>query len=397
MRIHHVMPAFGRIPEDPIGGPRSGIVHSALSFARASASRGHEVRLVGWAEGKPRFHVSPEGLEIGTHPGWGLGRVGRWDVRWLAPMATRALSSPKPDVLHVHFDPNLLRLRATARILHLHSLMEPVVTGSYIRLLNLADAVVCCSAAVRESFLTATSWHPDRTFALPNGTDPVCFRPPNSTERAAARAHFGLSDESCVVLFVGALVWEKGVLHLARAFRMVESRVPQAVLLMAGDGRLWGGLGSDRSNCDEYERLVKSNVPSTVRMLGKLPHDAMPKLFHAADVMVVPSVREAFGMVALDASATGIPVIASKVGGLPEIIGDGCTGILVPPGDEEELAQAIIRLVQDEELRLRLGTAGRQRSLRFAWNRISAEMERVYNQVRWTQPVAGWFEHEIYR
>src|SRR6185437_13769239 len=116
-----------------------------------------------------------------------------------------------------------------------------------------------------------------------------------------------------------------------------------------------------------------------VRLLGVVPHASMSKLFHAADFAVVPSIwNEPFGMVALDAAAAGLPVIASRAGGLAEIVVDGQTGILVPPGDERELATAIMRLAAQPALRQELGTAARRRSLQFTWDRASDRIHRIY-------------------
>jgi glycosyltransferase involved in cell wall biosynthesis len=129
---------------------------------------------------------------------------------------------------------------------------------------------------------------------------------------------------------------------------------------------------------DRYERELRQEASQDVHFLGSLDHPNMPSLFHAADVVAVPSVTEPFGMVALEASASGLPVIASSTGGLPEVVEDERTGLLVSPGDATALARAIVRLARDGELRRRLGGAGRERALQFSWNRAAGLLEGIY-------------------
>lgn len=379
MRIHHVLPAFGRIARDPINDAQSGVVQSPLAFARRFAAQGHAVRLGGWSEGEPRVHRSPEGVEISTHPGYRLGRLGRWDVRWLAPMMLHSLFAPEPDILHVHVDPNLMWLRGRAKILHLHAPAVDVSAPAYARLLGRADAVVACSEYVRRQFLKTSGWDARRTFHVPNGTDLDRFQPASLAEKTRSRTNLNLDHSSFVVMYVGAIVEEKGPLHLVKAFDRLSLQFPGARLVVAGSGRLWGNMDSSRKGLNSYEALVRQDATERVLLLGDVPHAAMPGVMRAADVVVVPSVcEESFSMAALDGLATGLPVVASRVGGLPELVEDGRNGILVPPGDEGGLSAAILRLAGDPELRRRMGLEARRRSLRYSWDQVSSELGNVY-------------------
>jgi glycosyltransferase involved in cell wall biosynthesis len=146
------------------------------------------------------------------------------------------------------------------------------------------------------------------------------------------------------VLFVGRLSAEKGILDLVQAAEGMP-------LVVAGDGPL------------------RAQVPGA---LGFVPHHELGPLYERAAVVAVPSHREGFGVVALEAMAHGRPVVASAVGGLLDIVVDGATGLLVPPGDVAALRAALERLLADPELRRRLGAAGRERAReQFAWPAVT--------------------------
>jgi glycosyltransferase involved in cell wall biosynthesis len=258
----------------------------------------------------------------------------------------------------------------------LHGFTDDEIGQSYRRLLRNANAIICCSAYVRTRFIAASRWDPDAVHIVHNGTRTDLLQPATFEERARSRARLGIDDDAVVGLYAGAINPEKGVIHLIRAFNSVASQIPGARLLVAGGASLWGGM---RQVSNSYENVVSREVSPAIQLLGVVPHTFMTALYHAADFAIVPSVwPEPFGMVALDAAAAGLPVIASRTGGLPEIVLDGQTGILIEPENEQVLGESIIRIAHDPELRHRLGSAGRQRSLRFSWDRATDNMLRVY-------------------
>jgi glycosyltransferase involved in cell wall biosynthesis len=389
LNIEHVLPSFGRIPEDPLNGPRSGVVQAALMFARSLAAMNNQVGFTGWSEGRPRMHTTPEGVQIRTHPGYTVGQVAQWDFRWLGPMALRSYLASQPDVLHVHVDSNLLRLRGRAKILHLHTPVPHAGSPAYLRQLSRADAVICCSEFIRNSFLSASGWDAERTFVVHNGADLDRIQPASAAERRAARLTLGVDPDAFVVVYAGAIVPEKGLLHLVRAFADLRQQVEHARLLVAGGSNLWGGMESESDARVKYEKTIQSEALIGVHLLGKLPHSEMPRLFQAADLLVVPSVwDEPLALVALDGLAAGLPQIVSNTGGLPEVVEDGRTGMLVPPGDESALARAMYTLASVPALRARLSQASRERAQQFSWDRMAQRLERVYEGVLDTKLVA---------
>ena len=130
---------------------------------------------------------------------------------------------------------------------------------------------------------------------------------------------------------------------------------------------------------DQAERL---GIADRVQFLGRRPHDSLPTLFSTLDIFAMPSRWEEFGVSAVEASACGVPVVASRVGGVPEVVLDGVTGVLVPPEDPGALGAALLELADDVDRRRRLGTAGRRYVVeRFEWGRCVEAMERVYRDV----------------
>ena len=162
-------------------------------------------------------------------------------------------------------------------------------------------------------------------------------------------------------------------------------------LVLAGGGSLWGGSIHADGDVGGYDQAVRQALADgisdgRVRILGLMSADQMPVVYAAADVLVVPSVwNEAFGMVALEAAASGRPVIASGTGGLAEIVTPEY-GIQVPPGDEDALLDAVRALVADEPRRRRMGAAGREHARAFRWDGAAEQVERVYQATAWRDP-----------
>jgi glycosyltransferase involved in cell wall biosynthesis len=157
------------------------------------------------------------------------------------------------------------------------------------------------------------------------------------------------------VLYAGRLSAEKGVRELVTATRGLP-------LVVAGDGPL------------------RAEVPGA---LGMVPHDELLRLYERAAVVACPSRREGFGVACLEAMAAGRPVVASSVGGLRDLVVDGETGLLVPPGDVAALRAALEQLLGDAGLRARLGGAARERVLaEFTWKRYAEHIRRAYDEAR---------------
>ena len=195
----------------------------------------------------------------------------------------------------------------------------------------------------------------EATVALPNAVDLDLFRP------AALGAAPGRR-----VGFAGQWVERKGIAGLLEAWHHVRERIPAAQLWLAGGTELWRTKHAPVRSDAIVTSIRGMSERGLVHVAGTRPRNQMPAFWNSVDVAVVPSTYEAFGLVALEAMACGVPVVASRVGGLPEIIVDGKSGLLVTPGDAGELARALQTLLSDEPLRRRLAAGARRRAEQFS-------------------------------
>lgn len=211
----------------------------------------------------------------------------------------------------------------------------------------LADTVLTVSRYVRDRKETVDLIPPERLHIMFNSVTI-----PDQIERDALREMFAVQGRPIIACACRAAEY-KGVQYLLQAFDLVAPRMPvPPVLIYFGDGPYRHVL---------TEMVATMAYGNDVTLAGYVPEAAT--LLAGADVCVVPSIwGEAFGLAALEPGARGVPVIASNVGGIPEIIIDGVNGLLVPPGDPAALADAIERLMVDADLRRRLGTNARRRA-----------------------------------
>ncbi len=217
------------------------------------------------------------------------------------------------------------------------------------------DAFACISRVIERETLAAGIPR-ERVHFLPNAIDMSRFRPASDVERLALRQPLDLPPDAVVCLFVGRLSREKGLMDLMEAWRSVRQSdgAGNGVLLVAGpdmDGHPWNVGPAAR------EFAVRHALDSSVRFLGSI--DPVDPLLRAADVLVQPSHFEALGLSAIEALGSGVPVIASAVGGLLDFMIDDDNGKLCPPNDPPALAASLRALIDDTGLRRRLATRAR--------------------------------------
>ncbi|MFZ8811056.1 MAG: glycosyltransferase family 4 protein [Pyrobaculum sp.] len=177
-----------------------------------------------------------------------------------------------------------------------------------------------------------------------------------------------------LVIYVGRLVKYKRLDHLVRACAIVKQKLPSLKCIIAGKG--------DPRTYSSLETLIKQlNLSDTVVLLGIISEYDKIKLLKSAWVYVFPTMKEGFGMSALEAQATGTPVVAYKVPGVTDSVKNGITGILVEDGNITELANAILKILQDEDLRYRLSVRAMLWARRFEWKVISKKFEEILNKI----------------
>ena len=243
-----------------------------------------------------------------------------------------------------------------------------------------ADRVVCATQQERALIQQLYSADPEKVSVIPLGVDMGRFKP---QDKDAARRELGLADER-IVLFVGRIEPLKGIDILINAAAMLDSDVDCSVLIVGGDE-------SSHTQVTKLRDLARQRgIDHRVAFAGAVDHDRLPLYYNAADICVVPSHYESFGLVAIEAMASGLPVVASRVGGLTGTVQDGETGYLVPWLCPEPFAERIELLLDNEPLRRNLGEAAREAVGRYRWENVATGVLEVYENLRARQlAVAG--------
>ena len=242
------------------------------------------------------------------------------------------------------------------------------------RIVAAADRLVAANAIERNGLVTACGADSARVAVIPCGVDTDLF---TTGDPAAARAALGL-DPGPLLLYVGRIAPIKGLETLLDAVGCLRSAGTPARLAVIGGET---DEPTDGHEADVRRRAARLGLGDAVTFVGAQPQERLRDWYVASDVTVLPSYYESFGMVALEAMERARPVIAAEIGGLGELVEDGVTGLLVPPGEAEPLAEAIVRLAGDLELSARMGEAGRRRALEhFLQERCTARTEALYEE-----------------
>jgi glycosyltransferase involved in cell wall biosynthesis len=317
----------------------------------------------------------------------------------------RALFRESPDVVHTHTAKagTLGRLAALVfnvtrrrrrRALVVHTFHGHVLTGYFsppvnvlVRctertLASITDCIVTISPAQREDIVSRFRVAPAaRTSIIPLGLDLRALL--DAAPGASLRGALGLSDRALVIGYIGRFVPIKDLGTLVRAFALVAREIPDATLVLAGDGSTRGAL----------EELVTAlGLGDRVRLVGWTT--TLVPFYGTMDICALSSLNEGTPVAVIEAMAAAKAVVATRVGGVGDVVEDGRTGVLVPPADPEAFARALVSLARDPERRREMGTAARAAvASRFSHERLVADVERLYvealRQKRGLTPAAG--------
>jgi glycogen synthase len=233
--------------------------------------------------------------------------------------------------------------------------------------LEVADRVVAVSTQSKGEILAHFNIPPERVVVIHNGIDLQTWKHSSAT---ATRQAYGIEGD--YILFVGRASRQKGMVHLLEAMKHVDPGVRLVCCTSAAD-------------TPEVEEEIAAKVKKTPRCLWiktRLPEKQYIELYSNCTVFACPSVYEPFGIINLEAMACERPVVASVVGGIPEVVVPGKTGLLVPPADPRALADALNRILRDRGLAHQMGLAGRRRvEEHFSWTSIAAKTRRMYEEL----------------
>jgi D-inositol-3-phosphate glycosyltransferase len=248
------------------------------------------------------------------------------------------------------------------------------------RLCALADSLIAANPDERADLVWRFGTPAEKVCTIPPGVDLDLFQP---RDRTASRAELGIAPDERVILFVGRIDPIKGIDTLLDAVAILAAdddlQPKPTVLLVGGDLDAAGEPIGPLTTVREAARAL--GVAERFRFLGSQPQNRLPVFYAAADVVVVPSRYESFGLVAVEALACGAPVVASRAGGLKFTIDEGVGGLLVPPQSAPALASALGMVLTDEALRANLAAGARPSVERFAWPTVAAAIEHVYRRL----------------
>lgn len=229
-------------------------------------------------------------------------------------------------------------------------------------LVQRSDRIIVCSRAMRDEVVGHLGADPERVDVVTGGVD---------VDRWHGRRP-GAGGRPPVVLFAGRVEWEKGLQTVLDALPGLRRQHPGLTLRVAGTG----------SHVEQLRAQARRlRVARAVHWLGRLEDDALAHEYRHADVVVVPSLYEPFGLVALEAAAAGTPRVVSAVGGLADLVGDGATGRVVPPADVPALAEAVDALLRDPDTARTLAArARREVRRRHGWDAVAASTREVYER-----------------
>jgi glycosyltransferase involved in cell wall biosynthesis len=391
VRILHIVTAFPRTPDDVI-------TPWLVELLRRIRAAGHDVEVFTSSyrgagdqvfAGIPvrRFRYFLKRWENLTHEETAPDRMRRSLLYRVMPACFvlrgmraiyRLCRRERYDVVHVHWPLPLALFGWAAQLAR----PVPLVTTFY----GVELRWVKSAMPFLKRFLAWAARRSDRVVAISSYTAgevreladvPVEVIPYTATfpEPAGRRAR---GEGPFTVLFVGRLVERKGVSHLVAALARLDRDVPARLVIV--------GEGPERPRLEQEARRL--GVADRVELRGRVSGDELAAAYASASVFVLPSVLDArgdtegLGVVLLEAMHHGVPVVGSRIGGIPDIVVDGESGLLVPPGDAEALAGAIRALARDPVLAARLGEGGRERlRTHFSWDAIIRRWEDLYREV----------------
>ncbi|PLX23559.1 MAG: hypothetical protein C0600_14490 [Ignavibacteria bacterium] len=362
-----------------------GMATHALELARAHVQNGHLLHLVHPVYGAGEDNIEEmEGFTVhNLFVDRDTPRIKHlFYIRRVREYVRRLHAEHTFDVLHWHdLTPNCWTTRALRKDIplvwtnHTSNYLEMYETSSGKRKIRMflghADAIISPSRELYEKS-TATGIAPARNVYIPNGVDAAKFHPDNSF--GVIDKDYGLDPGRPVIICPRRLEPKNGVEYFIRAIPHVRVQVPDVQFLIVG-----GGFPDER---ERFEALLQEFGQShDVFFTGNVPNTAMPKFYALSTIATLPSLMEATSISGLEAMASGLPLVGTRVGGIPEIIEDGVSGILVEPRSPDQLAEQFVRLLKSEALRAQLGAGARKRvEEEFAWPEISRRTVDVYEK-----------------
>jgi len=353
-----------------------GVVVHISHLAKYFIEMGHLVKVLAPCSKKVISYFGEEVIPIGKpFPVPNAGSIARVPLSpWLPLQARKILKREKFNVLHIHepfgspISASFLIESETINVGTFHAyhtkprgywLAKPIIK----KLLPKLHGKIAVSRPAREF----VSRHlPADYRIIPNGVDIERFYPEGPTiERFA--------DNKLNILFVGRLEIRKGLDYLLGAYEKIKGKFPNIRLIVIGPGTRLR---------PRYQKMIEEKSLADVIFIGFVPTTELPKYYRTAHIFCSPATGgESFGIILLEAMASGKPVIASAIEGYANVVSHGEDGLLFPPKDEEALAEAILSLLVDEPLRKSMGLKGRIKAEEYSWENIASKVMDYYTEL----------------
>ena len=204
---------------------------------------------------------------------------------------------------------------------------------------------------------------------IPNGIDPEKFE---GFPKQIIRDKFKIQFKEKIIVFVGGLRPVKGVKYLIEAFSIINQKNSDVKLFLVGDGL-------ERRKLEDA--VKKADLEKKVNFIGQVENNEIPKYMSISDIFVLPSLSEGLPVVILEAMACGLPIVATKAGGMPEVVKDGENGFLVEPKKPEQIAEKVLLLLRDDELREKISNNNREKAKKYSWINAVDKIEKIYSEV----------------
>jgi glycosyltransferase involved in cell wall biosynthesis len=332
-------------------------------MAEHLAQRGHEVHVItSLDEGLPE-----KSCEKGFH----IHRLPRVRIRFAGAFAfwidiIRISRKIKPDIVHAQSFGSGMPAFLSNRLLKIPYVIygrgsDVYLPGWFTKLtakgiLKNASTVIALTEHMKDAMQAIYSRD---VVVVPNGI--------NLNENTEGEAEG--ENPGKRVLFVGRLHPVKGAQYLLGAMKIIHQKLPEAKLVLVGDGE----------EREHLETLTDNlGIRECVEFAGRVPHERVQDYMNQAEVFVLPSLSEGFPVTILEAMACGLPVVATRVGGIPDIIEDGINGYLVGTMNQEQIAEALLKLLQDEQLRNNISDSNRETAEKYRWDTVITTLEGIY-------------------
>jgi len=349
------------------GGVNTHISHLALQLAKM----GHHIKILAPCSNKKDLPSTEGIIPLGkTIPWISNGSVARITLSmWLLPKIKPILEDGEFDIMHFHepLFPSLpwivLPQSRSVNVATFHAYYrrsigywywQPLCTW-YYKMIHSKIAV----SEWAKGFVSR--YFPGDYNIIPHGVDTERFSPENAPIE-------DFCDGKLNILFVSRLEKRKGITYLLKAYKRVKEEIPQSRIIIVGPG-----------NKDRYQELVNTINLKDVVFTGGVSHADLPRYYRTADIFCIPATgQESFGIVLLEAMASGKPIVASNIPGFAGVLTHGAEGLLVTPRDDEALADALLSLLKDQDLRQQMGSNGRSKAERHSWESIARRTVDFY-------------------